>query len=139
MNRYGMNLFANFKLYEGERPDMFASTIKKQFKVPKSLWFGMPILISNAKLGKYKIRQPKMFYVTDYDRNTVTLKPMPDYPGIDNDDDVIDDEIDKDRKDNDAGEVIIAKKEFYKLLEPEGMQPGGDPMAGGAPGGAGGI
>jgi hypothetical protein len=126
------NFFSNFKLFESK----FPSTIKKQFEVPKSLWYGMPLMVSNAKLGKYDIKQPKMFYVTDYDKKTVTLKPMPKYPGIDTDDDSKhmdddqDDEINRDKLDDDAGEVIIARKSFYKLLEPEGMQAGGGDIGG---------
>jgi hypothetical protein len=63
------NLFNGFREFAfkndtgEERPDNFISTVKKQFNVSKKIWLGMPLLLSNVKLGKHLITDPTMFYM----------------------------------------------------------------------------
>ena len=116
------NLFGGFRLFaeeEKKSPDNFVATVKKQVEVPKKLWFGMPITLSNVKLGNHMIRQPAAFYVTTFDSHTVTIRPVP-YSSLDKDGngDDVDDEIDLDQADDLGKEVTITRSKFMKLLEP---------------------
>jgi hypothetical protein len=121
------NLLVGFKLFvekKAEAPDSYVSTIKKQLKVPKKLWFGMPITLSNVKLGGHLIRQPAAFYVTDFDSHTVTIKPIP-YAALDKDGngDDIDDELDLDTADNlGKKSITMTRDTFLKLMEPPNYQ-----------------
>lgn len=89
----------------------YVSVIKKQLGVPKKLWMGMPIPLSNVKLGKHKIIEPQTFYVKDYDDISVTLVNV-EMPDEDQDD-----EIDLDK--TGSIEVTISRHDFEKLLEPQ--------------------
>lgn len=96
----------------------FFNTIKKQLKVPKKLWYGMPFLVYNAKIGNYHIVKPTMFFVTDFNRESVTISSMKDEPfNIDNLED-FDDEIDM-STDNEPIEATISRADFEKLSMPD--------------------
>ncbi len=114
------NLFGGFKVFceEHTRPDSFVSQIKKQVHVPKKLWFGMPVVISNTKLGEHLIREPTAFYVVDFDSHTVTIKPVP-YAYNDED---MDDEIDLADDHEEGEEYTITRDNFFRLLEPPNYQ-----------------
>ena len=122
-----VNLFGSFRLFaekENKSPDSYVATIKKQVQVPKKLWFGMPITLSNVRLGNHLIRQPTAFYVTDFDSHTVTIKPVP-FSALDKDGngDDVDDELDLDTADHAADKLItITRDKFLKLLEPPNFQ-----------------
>ena len=128
------NFLKGFRRFVEEK-DQFVSTIKKQLDVPKKVWLGMPISLSNVKLGGHMITDPTIFYVTDFDDVSVTLTNVPK-PGHEHDDDYEeddpDDEIDLD-KDTIRGhiEVTIDRDDFYKLQEPQGMTQGGGMGMGG--------
>lgn len=108
---------------EKEDPEKFVSTVKKQLDIPKRIWLGMPLTISNTKIGKQMITSPTMFHVTDFDDVYVTLASIAN-PGHEHDGEPDyedpDDEIEMDT-DNVRGkfEITINKKDFYKLLEPQ--------------------
>lgn len=127
--------FRKFFEEEGEG-NKFVSTIKKQLHVPKALWLGMPIVMSNAKIGGHMIHQPTTFFVTDFNDEEVTIRSVgfPGYgeDGTDDSDDDIDGEIDMDRGDLNAGkEFIITREAFYKLLQPDASSSlAGSPMGG---------
>lgn len=108
--------------------DKYVSTIKKQLGVPKKLWLGMPVLVTNTKIGKHKIDTPTMFNVTDFDEKSVTVATVAN-TGVED----LDDEIDTDK----IGEIeiTISRDDFYKLIEPQ-VPPGAD--TGGMMGGLGG-
>ena len=112
-----------------EKTDYF-SVVKKNLRVPKRLWFGMPVIVSNVKIGHKKITKPTIFYVKDFDRDSVTINSLSD-PGVSDKDCDFDDEIDL-SKDDDEIEAIITRDDFQKLMEPQI-----DPNA--AAGGAGGM
>jgi hypothetical protein len=124
-----MNLLKGFKLFEAEKKpqkDAFVNTIKKQLGVPKKLWLGMPLLVSNCKLGNQMIREPTMFYVKDFDDDSVTIKNLPNATSDDEDGEI---DVSKGTIHGEI-EAIITKKDFYNLQEPQGMQAGGG-MGGG--------
>lgn len=134
----GQNLFSGFKLWEAEyepekdrdKADNFISVIKKHVGVPKKLWFGMPILVSNTKIGDKFYREPTMFHVTDFDKHSVTIELIPDSGYTGDEEGEIDDEIDLDDTDNRSKEsIILTRTEFVKLLEPQ-IPPGADMSAG---------
>lgn len=108
---------------EEQRPDNFISTIKKQLPlIKKMLWFGMPVVVSNVKLGKIMIRDPRVFYVTDFDDGTVTIQSV-ENPGFEGEGGDIDDEIELDREDDpDENTFTIPRDAFYQLLEPPNFQ-----------------
>ena len=120
-----------FEQEQEEDKQSHVAIVKQQFKIPKTLWQGMPLLLSNVKLGKRQIREPTVFYVNKYDANTVTLcnmlstgepEPFEDEDGeIDLDDTKLTDKI----------EIIISRDDFYELQKPQGMQPGMPPPGGG--------
>lgn len=145
-----VNLFKGFRLFaeEGQPPlpqpqqsqqqkapgfrsslgTNYANTIKKQIRVPKKLWFGMPLSIGANKtinLDGRLFKGPMTFFVTEFDDKTVTMKlvrnPM-DFSFMDDPDD----EIDPDNMD-DGGEqqFTIPRSTFEKLLEPDNY-PGAD-------------
>lgn len=130
------NLFKGFKFFEEDEPDKFVATVKKQLKVPKAIWLGMPVTISNTKIGNQLIREPAVFYVTDFDDASVTIANVPTPGNMDTDD--LDDEIDTDDSFlKGKHSFTISKDEFYKLLEPQ-MPPGADTSGMGGMGGMGG-
>lgn len=102
-----------------EKPakDQYVSTIKKQAHIPKKLWMGMPVILSNVKIGKSMIREPRVFYVTDFDDGTVTIKNVKNSMSQEEEDG--DDEINMDKDDWAQKKFIIPRDDFYKLLEPE--------------------
>lgn len=105
-----------------EKPDAYLSTVKKQFKIPKKLWLGMPILLSNTKIGKHKITSPTMFYVKEFDDSSVTLTNVLDVgqPEDPNDESDMDDEIDLDKGDvHGRIEVTISREDFDNLSMPQ--------------------
>lgn len=112
-----------------EEKDKYVSTIKKQLKVPKKIWLGMPLLLSNVKLGKQKVTSPTMFYVKDFDDNYVTITNVMDIGQEEDpiDDDDPDGEIDISKRDiHGKIEVTMSKMDFEKLQEPQGMSQGQD-------------
>jgi hypothetical protein len=120
------NYFKGFRQFheeKEERPDKYISTIKKQLPlIKKKLWLGMPVMLSNIRLGKILIRSPRPFYVTEFDDGTVTIRSVQN-PGLDGDGNDSDDEIDLDDKDDpDENEFTIPRKAFYQLLEPPNFQ-----------------
>jgi hypothetical protein len=118
VDKYFVNLFKNFKLFEEKTP--YVDIVKKQLGVSKSLWLGMPVLISNVKLGKIKITKPTMFYVKDFNDNTVTMKSSLFPTSAEDSDDEIDVSGDDEQRD-----IIISRNDFYNIQEPQGMQAGG--------------
>ncbi len=115
------NLFEGFKLFEAD----FLGTIKKQVKVPKKLWFGMPLTIAankTIKIDGKTFKGPMVFYVTEFDDATVTMKLVRNPMDFSNEDD-IDDEIDFDNtEDGEEHEVTILRTAFEKLLQPDNPQ-----------------
>lgn len=125
------NLFKGFKLFEDEDKDSYVDTIKKQLGVEKKIWTGMPLLVSNAKLGTHKITQPTIFYVWEFDDNSVTLRNIPKPTEPDDGEEDGDGEINIDDSDvHGTIEVTIDIKDFYDLQKPQGMQPGGSAAMG---------
>jgi hypothetical protein len=131
------NLLKGFRKFveEKEQPDKYVSVVKKQLKVPKSLWLGMPVLVSNTKIGDKTIIDPTMFYVSDFDRDSVTIVNVPDpgdYEGEEGDiDSDPDDEINLDKKGiHGHVEFVLSRDDFYQLQTPQ-IPPGGDAMGGG--------
>ncbi len=116
-----INYFEGFSRFhekeEQEKPDQYVSTLKKQVDIPKKLWMGMPVILSNIKIGKVSIRDPRVFYVTEFDDETVTIKNVKNPMSQEEED--MDDEINLDKDDWDQKQFTIPRKEFYKLLEPE--------------------
>lgn len=115
------NLFGEFKVFcekDNDRPDSYVSQIKKQTKVPKKIWLGMPVVISNTKLGDSMIREPTAFYVIEFDTHTVILKPVPYAYG----DEDQDDEIDLEKDDGKGKTFTITINNFYKLVAPQNFQ-----------------
>jgi len=130
------NFFRGFKIFEAEHPDQFVSTVKKQLKVPKTVWLGMPVTISNTKIGGQLVREPAVFYVTDFDDASVTIANVPTPGNLDIDDDP-DDEIDTDDTFlKGKHDFTLSRDEFYKLLEPQ-IPPGVDTSTMGGGGGLG--
>jgi NACalpha-BTF3-like transcription factor len=134
-----VNHFEGFRRYhekeEKEKPDQYVSTVKKQLGIGKKLWMGMPVVLSNVKIGKSMIRDPRVFYVTDFDDATVTIKNVKNPMSQEEED--MDDEINLDKDDWDQKQFVLPRNDFYKLLEPEAQ---GDfatasQSMGGAPGG----
>lgn len=134
------NLFKGFRLFEKadkpegpeDEPESMVDITKKQFGIDKKTWIGMPLMVSNTKLGKHMIRQPTMFYVSEFDDDTVTLTNVLDPTDMGDEDDDEDDEIDLDRNDlHDTIEITISKSDFYELQKPQGMQPAGAGLGGG--------
>ncbi len=116
------NFFVGFRVFceDSSRPDSFVSQIKKQAHVPKKLWMGMPVVISNTKLGEHLIREPRAFYVTDFDSHTVTIKPVPN--AATDDDNDVDGEMDLGEDDIVGQEYTITRDNFYRLMEPPNFQ-----------------
>ena len=141
-----VNFFRGFRLFAeaappGSQPPLpqpqqpqqqkapgYLDTIKKQQRVPKKLWFGMPLMIGankQIKMDGKVFRGPMAFHVTEFDDTTVTMKlvrnPM-DFSNLED----LDDEIDLDNT-NDGGEQLftIPRSVFEKLLEPDNV-PGAD-------------
>lgn len=110
-----------FRQFVEEDKSQFVGIVKKQLGVPKTLWIGMPVLVSNCKLGKYEIQQPTNFIVSSFDDIGVTIRRIAD-PTVFEDDP--DDEIDPDEDEQDL-EITISLEDFYKLLEPPPMPSGG--------------
>ena len=132
------NLFTGFRLFvelaepeDGEDKGSFLAHSKKTFGVAKKLWLGMPLLLSNTKLGDYKVIEPKMFYVKDYDDTSVTLtnvlNPMTEKePGEDDPDDEID--MEDDTEGQGQVEITISREDFEDLQKPQTF-PGMDTMS----------
>lgn len=123
-----VNLFKGFSEYafknDKSEKNKYVSTVKKQLYVPKKIWMGMPLLISNTKIGKQMITSPTMFYVTDFDNNSVTLTNVPrSEEPFDAEEDDPDGEIDLD-KGMIKGRVVltISKQDFESLQEPQTFQ-----------------
>jgi len=102
--------------------------MKKQMRVPKKIWKGLPFTVGankRIKMDGKVFTGPMTFYVDEFDDATVTLKlvrnPL-DFTNMDDEDD----EIDMDNTD-DGGEqrFVIPRTVFEKLLEPDN-QPGAD-------------
>lgn len=89
----------------------FINIAKKQLNIPKRLWFGMPLMISHAKIGNYNVVQPTMFYVKDFNRDSVTISNLQDPLQQDSDDEI--------GIDNNSIEATIDINDFYKLLTPD--------------------
>ncbi len=109
-----------FRLFV-EKTD-FLSTIKKQVRVPKKVWFGMPLTIGANKTMKMDgrvFRGPMTFYVTEFDDATVTMKLVRNPMDFSNEDD-IDDEVDLDNVDDgEEHQFTIPRTVFEKLLQPD--------------------
>lgn len=91
----------------------FFGTLEKQLKIPKKLWEGMPLLVNHAVIGNIHIVKPTMFYVSEFNRDYVTIKSFKDEPITP---DEMDDEVDL-STDNDPIEATISRKDFEKLSE----------------------
>lgn len=138
------NLFRGFSEFVSQEEDKgdddkgkFVSTVKKQLKVPKKLWLGMPILLSNVKLGKHKVTTPTMFYVSDFDDDSVTLTNALEVgqPEDSTDEDDPDNEIDLDKNNIDGRvKITISREDFEGLQQPQTFQ-GMDPTQLRPPGG----
>jgi len=108
-----------------EEPDSFQSQAKKVLGVSKKLWTMMPLLLSNVKLGNHKIIEPTMFYVKEFDDDSVTLTNVPKdgQPDDESDYDDPDDEIDLDKSTITGRiEVTISKDDFDGLQKPQTFQ-----------------
>jgi hypothetical protein len=106
--------------------EKYVATVKKQLGVPKKIWLGMPLLLSNTKLGNRMIGQPTMFYVTNYDKNSVTLSNATE-PGSQEREYDADDELDLDKSTVQGKiEITVSMQDFYKLQEPQVPPGGGD-------------
>lgn len=129
----GFREFAQPPLPEPQQPQQqkapgYLNTVKKQVRVPKKLWFGMPLSIGANKTlrmdGKL-FKGPMTFYVTEFDDSTVTMKLVRNPMDFSNEDDP-DDEFDPDNTDTDGEQVFtIPRSQFEKLLEPDNI-PGAD-------------
>jgi len=120
-----VNFFEGFRRFEEEVAPGYLDTIKKQERVPKKLWFGMPLSIGanrTIKLDGRLFKGPMTFYVTEFDDSTVTMKLVRNPLDFTNAEDP-DDEIDFDNTD-DGGEqsFTIPRSAFEKLLEPDNFQ-----------------
>lgn len=106
----------------------YLDTIKKQQRVPKKLWLGMPVPIGAnhpVKLGGRLFKGPVTLYVTEFDDATVTVKLVKNPMDFSNADDP-DDEIDFTNPDDDGDQTfVIPRSVFEKLLEPDNF-PGVD-------------
>jgi hypothetical protein len=140
-----VNLFRGFSEFafkgddDNQDKSKYVSTVKKQLSVPKQVWMGMPLLISNTKIGKQMITTPTMFYVTDFDDSSVTLTnvPKPGEPDDIEDEDDPDNEIDLDKQTIKGRiEFTISKEDFESLQEPQTFQ-GMDTMSLRVPGSGG--
>ncbi len=106
-------------------PDSFLAQSKRVFGVPKKTWLGMPLMLSNVKLGPHKIVQPTMFYVTSFDKTSVTLTNVPTegQPDDESDYDDPDDEIDMSKSALTGRiEVTISRDDFNDLQKPQTFQ-----------------
>ena len=140
----GFSLFVEEEEDKDHAPDAYLSTAKKQMGIPKKLWAGMPILVSNTRIGKRMITDPTMFYVTDFDDTSVTLVNSPKPGSLDDTSDGEPAEDPDDEIDLDKGtvhghiEITISRDDFAKLQEPQ-IPPGMDASSmGGGMGGMGG-
>jgi hypothetical protein len=108
---------------EFAKKDDYLSTVKSQLKVPKSLWVGMPILLSNTKLGKYRIDRPTMFYVTEFDDQWVTITNVLEVGQPEDGEDDPDNEINVD-KNRIVGRIqtTISREDFDDLQQPQTFQ-----------------
>jgi len=113
------NYFKEFRFFQEDKAK-FVNTVKKQLNVPKKLWLGMPVVLSNVKIGDVFIRSPKVFYVTDFDDSVVTIRNVSNPMNVDTDG-----EIDLDKSDFENKSFVLPRQEFYNLLEPQGMSSGG--------------
>lgn len=113
----------------------YLDNIKNQFGVQKHLWMGMPIVLSNVKLGDDFFREPTTFYVSDFDKSIVTIKtvlnPLYDLE-FDKDEEIITDR-------NTQKEFTLSRKKFEELLEPENFTGADFSSASRGMGGGGGI
>lgn len=122
-----MNFFAGFKKSfkeDNSAPGML-DVMKKQMRIPKKLWAGMPFTVGankRIKMDGKVFTGPMTFYVDEFDDSTVTLKLVRNPLDFTNMDDV-DDEIDLDNT-NDGGEqkFVIPRSAFEQLLEPDNFQ-----------------
>ena len=93
----------------------YQDIMSKNARISKKLWFGMPVIVTNAKVGKLMIKQPTIFYVQDFNKDNVTLRMVGD--------EVYD--IDNAGEINVGGmnelegeEFTISMKDFYDLMTP---------------------
>lgn len=122
-----INFFAGFKKTfkeDNSAPGML-DVMKKQMRIPKKLWAGLPFTVGankRIKMDGKVFTGPMTFYVTEFDDSTVTLKLVRNPLDFTNMDDV-DDEIDLDNND-DGGEqkFVIPRSAFEQLLEPDNFQ-----------------
>ena len=91
----------------------YQDIMSKNARISKKLWFGMPVIVTNAKVGKLMIKQPTIFYVQDFNKDNVTLRMVGD--------EVYD--IDNAGEINVGGmnelegeEFTISMKDFYDLM-----------------------
>jgi len=100
----------------------YLDTIKKQMRVPKKLWYGMPLSIGANKtitLDGKLFKGPMTFSVTEFDDSTVTMKLVRNPMDFSNADDP-DDEFDPDNTDDGEEQAFtIPRPAFEKLLEPD--------------------
>lgn len=119
-----VNLFAGFRNFNEEsKAPGYLNTLKKQEKIPKHLWLGMPFAVGankHFKVDGQTFKGPMVFYVSEFDSVTVTLKLVRNPMDFDNDDP--DDEIDLDTKNHAEQEFTILRSIFEKLLEPDNIQ-----------------
>ena len=124
------NFFISFRRFveRDDRPRQsnvgrggYLDTIKKQMRVPKKLWMGLPLQIDAGRtitLDGKLFKGPLTLSVDEFDNATVTVKlirnPM-DFSNMDDQDD------EYDPSNTDDGEeqtFVIPRLEFEKLLEP---------------------
>jgi hypothetical protein len=122
------NLFEGFRRFAEDKAPGYLNTIKKQERVPKKLWYGMPLMIGANKrinLDGKVFTGPMTFYVTEFDNAVVTMKLVRNPMDFSNMDDP-DDEIDLDNNFDDGEQKFtIPRAVFEKLLEPDN-EPGAD-------------
>ena len=123
------NYFTGFRRFtEDEQAPGYFATVKKQQRIPKKLWLGMPFSIGadkTIKLDGKLFKGPMTFYVTEFDDKTVTMKlvrnPM-DFSNADDPDDEVDPE---NTNDGEEQNFTIPRSQFEELLEPNQF-PGAD-------------
>lgn len=103
----------------------FADIMKKQLRIPKNIWVGMPILVGNVKLGGKKIVEPTTFIVKKYDDNSVVLSASVEEPAMPDDDGEFD--VSKNLL-NPNQEFVVSIEQFYKMIEPPPGQASGGGM-----------
>lgn len=106
----------------------------KRLGIQRSIFVGMPLLVpAGKKLGKFILKNPKVFHVVDFDSSSVVLRPLSNYfldfqPSPDNDNEYVDDsELEP------IEDIVLTYDQFQKLSQGEYM--GADPNAGGGGGG----